>query len=326
MFLLKRALLIAALAIAVSLSGCGLLPKEEEILAPPAVKPQKQSYHTAKVTRGSIEETVSGVGIFVTTKEYPIHFSAGETRLQQVLVEAGECVKKGQTLVISDTGDLDTQLKLEKYNLELKQLDVKQVNAGTDAIKKQQAQINLNIEKIRYDSLKKQLDDSVLVSPINGQVLSISSLKAGSVVSADQTILTVGDTSKLMISLDSTNAGKLKVGMKADLDLNGKALTGTLASLPAANEGTQKDVKIQLDQPVAGIKLGDLVQVKFVVSHKDHVLTVPLRAVQNFSGYYSVYVWDGTSKKEYPVNTGIKSDSDVEILSGLREGQNVIVS
>jgi macrolide-specific efflux system membrane fusion protein len=332
-------ILVMGLALTIALPGCNLFPKEEDSLAPPLVKPQKQTYETAKVERGSIEKTVSGTGTFVSAQVYPIYFTQDGTRIKQILVRAGDTVKKGQLLVTSETANLDSQLQIEKYNMQLKQLDLDQANQGKDPIAKERAKIYLEIEQQQLDMLDKQLAQSQLVSPISGVVTSITDeIGAGQTVGAYQTILNIGDTSKLSIGFDTVKSGSLALGMKTDINYNGVAYTGSVAMLPgekSSSSATTSDsntssggsnVGIRLDKPIIGAKIGDSAQIDVVIARRDNTLVIPLRAVIQFSTSCSVYVWDGTTKKQYDIKTGLESDTDVEVLSGLKEGQNVILN
>jgi RND family efflux transporter MFP subunit len=316
------------------LGGCALFPKEEDALAPPLVQPKKQTYETAKVTRGTIEQVVHGNGTFVSASVYPVYFTEDGRRIKTIDVNVGDTVKKGQVLLTTEIGDLDTQIELQQCTVQLRELDLKRAYAGSDAIAKQEAQINLKIEQIKLDDLQTQMAEAKLVSPVDGKITYVSDLKAGDVASAYQAILTVGDTKKLKISFESTDSNLLNVGMKAQITANGTTVTGTVSSIPSpdatdsSNDQSQDQtgVGISLDKVLSGVSIGDFGDVEIVIARKDNTLIIPKRAVQHFMSDYTVDVWNGTSKKEFTITTGIQSDTNIEVLSGLSEGQNVILN
>jgi multidrug efflux pump subunit AcrA (membrane-fusion protein) len=189
-------------------------------------------------------------------------------------------------------------------------------------------------EHIWLSELQTHHHDAKLVSPVDGKVTYVSDFKGGDQVSAYQSILTVGDTRNLMISFDASNSNLLSVGMKARITSGSQTVTGTVITLPSMasspdsqnQDQSQSGVGISLDKVPTGVSIGDFGQVEIVIAHKDNTMIVPKRAVQSFMGEYTVQVWDGTSKKEYKITPGIQSDTAVEVLSGLSEGQNVILN
>lgn len=316
----------------VFLGGCAMFPKEEDALAPPLVLPQKQTYETAEVRKGTIEQTVHGNGTFVPENVYPLYFTEDGRRIKEIDVKVGDTVKKGQTLLVSETGDLDTQIELQQCNVQLRLLDLERANEGSDDIEKNKAKINLKIEQIKIARLQTQMANAKLVSPVEGKVTYVADFTGGKLVSAYQTIVTVGDTRKLKISLLTTNFNDLELGMKARITVGSQTVTGMVISMPgtASNQVDQgqgrDEVGIGLDQIPTGVSIGDLGEVVIVVARKDNTLIVPKAAVQMFMGGFTVDVWDGTSKKELQITPGIQSDTAVEVLSGLSEGQKVILN
>lgn len=336
----RRILMSTAAVLVISglLTGCGLFPKEEDTLAPPLVKPKKQTYETAKVTRGSIQDMLQGTGSFISAAQHPVYFTTQGNRLKDIYVKVGDSVKKGQLLADTETGDLDTQIKLEKYQVQLQQLNVDQANAGGDAMAKQRAQIGLEVEQTKLDALNAQKEQSRLLSPVNGQVTSVASVNIGDTVDPYKAVVTVGDTTNLMVSFESTNAASAKLSMKATVGYKGATYTGTVISLPngsttssqSANSVSTNDnsdaIKISLDKTPSGATIGDSADVTITLQKKDNTLVIPARALNKFMSEYSVYVWDGSTKKEYTVTPGIQTSTQAEILSGVTEGQTVILN
>ncbi|MDR3644055.1 MAG: HlyD family efflux transporter periplasmic adaptor subunit [Clostridia bacterium] len=316
------------------LGGCALFPKEEEALAPPLVQPKKQTYETAKVKKGSIDQTVGCSGTLVPAKQYNLYFTQDIKQVRNIAVKAGNTVKEGQVLLTSETGDLDMQIKLEQYSVQLAQLDLQQASAGSDAIGRQKAEIGLEIEQTKLAALKQQKTDATLLSPISGVVTYVADLQNGDGVAAYKTVITVGNPKTLKITVPSDDSLNLiHIGMTAQItagsgDTAAKivSLQNTIDSSDQGSDGqTQKNLDIYLEKLPAGAGTGDMASLKVVIAHRDGTLVVPKRAVQEAQGSYTAQVWDGTSKKECEITLGIQSDTQVEVLSGLSEGQNVIL-
>ncbi len=111
---LRYAALTAAMLLTASLWGCGLFPEEEEILAPPLAAPAAVTYTTTKVSRGTILDSVTVSGTFVSTRSYDLSFEKRAGYLSEVTVKAGDLVKKGQFLARLDTDSMVKELSRQK--------------------------------------------------------------------------------------------------------------------------------------------------------------------------------------------------------------------
>jgi multidrug efflux pump subunit AcrA (membrane-fusion protein) len=73
------------------------------------------------------------------------------------------------------------------------------------------------------------------------------------------------------------------------------------------------------------LKQGLSASVTITITEKKNVLTVPLRAITTKNGQSTVQVVEGTLTKTVDVTTGMSDSSNIEITSGLKEGETVIV-
>ena len=76
---------------------------------------------------------------------------------------------------------------------------------------------------------------------------------------------------------------------------------------------------------IPGLKIGGKANFTAVVAVKENVVLVPRSAVTGTAGYYYVSVLEDGVKTERSVDIGIMSTSQVEILNGVSEGEEVIV-
>ncbi len=77
--------------------------------------------------------------------------------------------------------------------------------------------------------------------------------------------------------------------------------------------------------PLATIKPAMSASVIIQTNRKDNVLMVPSAAVQTTGGQSVVKVLNNGQISTVPVTTGISSDTDTEITSGLSEGQSLVI-
>jgi macrolide-specific efflux system membrane fusion protein len=210
--------------------------------------------------------------------------------------------------------------------------------SGGKAVETVVAEKQLEIARLNLKALEQQVEDSRVRAPFDGVVGQLA-VKAGEQVQAYAPIGTFADPSKLGVTLDvqSTDVAKITLGQDAQLTadgLGGKVLTEKVVGvpsglvgvgLPSASAGETRPVRISLSQPIPGLNLGVAIGVSIVTRQRDNALVVPAAAVKRFGGRRLVQVVgpDGR-RRDVEVETGIATDSDVEIVDGLTEGQSVV--
>jgi len=83
---------------------------------------------------------------------------------------------------------------------------------------------------------------------------------------------------------------------------------------------------LALDNPASGIKPGMSTNVTVVVAMVNNVLHVPTSAVRGNGTTATVAVMKSGKQSSAPVTVGVRGDQDVEISSGLADGDVVVVS
>ncbi|ERI92618.1 efflux transporter, RND family, MFP subunit [Clostridiales bacterium oral taxon 876 str. F0540] len=311
-----------------ALTGCGILPTEEQTLAPPLVKPQKQEYELYDVVKKDITKAVIGNGTVISSNENNVFAKENGKRLKGIKIKFGQMVKKGDVLLEFDTNDLESNIKLQELSLKKAQINNDRASVGTDEYAKQLAAIDVQVEKTKLDVMKSQLQASKLTASIDGKVDFIESLKEGDVVEPYKTLVTISDPNKLQVNYkpsDTSNISKLQTGMKVSLSLNGKSYEGVVSQLPTS--GRYKDsAVIDFKEAVKGVNLGDSMELNIILETKKNTIVIPKQGLKNFMGNNTVEVLDGNKKVSIDVEKGIESATEVEILSGLKEGQKVILN
>lgn len=321
------------------LTGCGLIPKEEEVLAPPLVKPKKQEYELYSVKKGTIEKNLKGLAIFQPGKEQSLFFKQSGGRLKAIHVRGGDSVKKGEVLVELDTGDLSSRIKHVEFSLKKAQLQVKKLQEAKTADVSiseydiQVAMIDVQDAQLTLSDLKEAYNKAKLTSPLDGIVVYINEIKEGDYVEAFKTAVQVADPRELQLIYEFTDTGKVdqaKLGMKAQLKINGKDYEGEVVMCPSslpidANPNLKNALILRADNLPDGLKIGDFADFIISIEKKENVLILPARGLRTYIGREYVEVYENGSKKEFDIETGIRTATEVEIISGLKEGQQVIL-
>jgi multidrug efflux pump subunit AcrA (membrane-fusion protein) len=326
-----------AIVLGSALAGCSLLPKEEDALKPPLVKPAQENYSTVKVEKGTIVKSINGSGVFESIKTDLAQFTGQGGRIKEILVHSGDTVKKGDVLVQLILDGLDIQLKEQQLALEKAKYGYQQARDG-DSQALRIAGLQLEIEQIKYDRLSKQFNSKQLVSNIDGEVVFAESLQEGDYVEAYQTLVVVADPSKLRIAIRVDNANDIReveVGVPAELKLNNVDIVGKVVQTPSSSPETlnkdlaekySKTLYIEVAQLPKDAKIGSMVDVKIITQQRDNVVKIPRSGLRSYLGRNFVRILEeGKRLREIDVEPGLVGSTEVEIVKGLEEGQVIVL-
>ena len=173
---------------------------------------------------------------------------------------------------------------------------------------------------------------ATITSPINGYIVSDPSVYTGSNVLATDTIATVASSSnlQLMAEVDETDIGKTRLGQKANITLDafpGKTFSSTVSqiapqAITTSTGATAFNVTFNMEN-TEPLLIGMNGSAQIITATKENVLSVPLEAIVNDN---FVWIKIGKNYQQREVTRGLESDSDVEITSGISEGDNVVTA
>lgn len=188
-----------------------------------------------------------------------------------------------------------------------------------------------------------QQSSPIIYAPISGTITGLS-LQIGSVLtaqtgssgnSASQRIANIKTSAVPVISVNLTeiDVPKVKIGNKATITmdaLSGKTFTGQVVSVDSTGEVssgvTTYLAVIKLDTPDENIFPNMSAQTSIITQIKNEALLVPVSAVQTQNGQSIVKVLKNNQVEEKSVETGLSSSTQMEITSGLKEGDEVITN
>jgi len=173
----------------------------------------------------------------------------------------------------------------------------------------------------------------VIRSPLSGVVTRVYQ-HTGDLASPKAPVLTIADTSQTIIrsSITDTEAARLRVGQPVNAEVDAlpgdKAVPLRISRIyPAADAGSQL-VTVEVAAPMlAGrVKEGSLARLSVILEKRSAVVVVPAYAIVARPGgkLVALVVSDGKSE-ERAVQLGIEAGDRVEVLTGLRPGEQLIV-
>lgn len=256
---------------------------------------------------------------------------AAVDRAQAELRDAEENLARTQELFGAEAA---TQVELDKARLQVEVCgqSVKEHTSRLESALAQQAGLRQSLEQL--EAKERQL---VVRSPVSGTVLELP-VKQDQVVAPGTLLATVAAVNQLEVKADilSDDLGEVKVGQSATVTapvLGGKALEGRVTKIyPQAEEKTSALGVVQRRVPViialndpANLKPGFEVRVAIETLTRQDVLVLPREAVRTTEdGRKEVMaVVDGQVRYRL-VETGIADQLNVEIVSGLKAGDEIV--
>lgn len=177
-----------------------------------------------------------------------------------------------------------------------------------------------------------QLQSSLrLLSPIDG-VVTAREAEPGATVVAGQAVLRLADPARLWVRVrvDQARAQGVLVGQAADITLRsapGRALPGKVMRIELQSDAVTEEriVNVAFDPAPSQLYLGELAEVDIHLADARNVLTVPRAAVTHRNNQAGVWqAVDGQARFK-PVQFGAQTAERVQIVSGLAEGDSLIV-
>jgi multidrug efflux pump subunit AcrA (membrane-fusion protein) len=180
---------------------------------------------------------------------------------------------------------------------------------------------------------------ATITAPMNGVVASVSTqqgetVTSGSAAAQAPTFVTIIDLGRLQVDayVDETDIGKVRAGQEAtftvdaypDKEFRGKVTAIYPKALIQQNVVTY-DVVVAIDNREGLLRPDMTANTTITVAKREKVLTVPNQAVRREDGERVVYVQGGEGFARRPIRTGWRDRSQTEVVSGLREGERVIV-
>jgi len=206
--------------------------------------------------------------------------------------------------------------------------------AGSDATTLDIAKVQLDQAQIALQQAQLNLANAEITAPFDGVVTAVNITPGQSSASTSDAIQ-LADLGHLeiVVSMDEIDVTKIKVGQDAQITLDALPnlnLQGKVTDVAPAGTITQGvvnyPVTVALTNPPADVKTGMSANVNIIVDQRNNVLTVPNRAIQTQGRQKFVTVLFEGQQMQVPVTTGMTSDTATEILSGLKEGDVVVIS
>jgi len=236
-----------------------------------------------------------------------------------------------------DDADRNYRMALNKQNVAKAQMAVLKAKISQSQAERTRDQANLK-------QLEEQLSYTDITSPLDGIVLS-RDVQMGDAVSSilvlgsgATLVMTLGDTSEVYVKgkVDESDIGKVYLGQPARIKVESfkdKTFFGKVTKISPM--GVEKDnvttfeVRVSINNPGGELKAEMTANAEIILEEHKNVLQIPEGAIlYDKDKKASVEIPDSKAKdgkKKLAVNIGISNGAKTELLSGLREGDQVVL-
>ncbi|WP_300585196.1 efflux RND transporter periplasmic adaptor subunit [Marivita sp.] len=316
---------------------------------------------TAIVTTSNMAETVSVFGEVVAGRESAVAARVGGVA-QDVPIRIGDLVEEGDVLARLDTELLEIELAQAEAQIAIAQAGISVSEARLDRAEKafrraetlrqnstiaeaqleerasdfaeargaqQEALARIQASRNALEQARYRLDNAVVRAPFDAVVLDVAT-EVGQFITAGSQVATLIDTSALEIEANVparyVSALRKDQPVTATTDI-GDTVTLTLrAILPTEFAATRtRPVRFELQDTEATIAVGQTVTLGVPVSAPREVLVVPKDALVQAQGGWSVFVHEDGKAMPRTIEIGAALNNSFEVLSGLNEGDEVVV-
>lgn len=309
---------------------------------------------TAKVGKKTLLDELVVRGTVTAVPNEDVKVSALVAgRVNAVTVAEGDAVRQGQVIAELDRRPLDDQRRqavaavdqaraqVENARLNLdrnQQMFTRGIAAGKEVedarTQVATAQSALDQASAALSTAERNLERAQIQSPISGQVVK-RMVSVGEQVdgTAAQPIVEIAnlDRVELAASVPAEQLQRLTTGQKAGITSDaytGQSLEGTIVAIAPAVDATTNAalVRIRFDNAAHRYKVGMFAEAHVVLAEHANALVVPPAAVVRGEQGAAVYLVTGDTAQRTPVTTGLEQPDAVEVLTGVKDGQSVLIT
>lgn len=321
---LRLTVLAISLSLIISGSGCYFFPKEEELLDPPTIAPDEVTYSTYTAKRKTIESAVIVTGYVRSRTEKSCYFTDYTGRVKTIYVKAGDFVNEGDIIAEMNTGELEYLLEIQKLKVQAAKLQYNSTGAQAD-------KLQLDIETETLNMYQAEYDGSKIYAPISGQVSYVLGINPGTEMDPYKIIAKIVDPDDLYV--EATYTGDIKtfsVGDKVTVTVGGEEYESEISYTPREARAEANEDSNALYAEFSGNKptfayLGSLADIKKIKSVSENAIVIPKNLVKNDGDRTYVQVYKDGEKIEKDITIGISNATEIEVISGLDEGDEVII-
>lgn len=316
-------------------------------------------------TRSSVSQQLVVVGNLIGDATVAVVPRVGG-RMQEIYVRLGDQVRRGQRIAKIEDFELQEQLKQQESALEVSKATIRQREADlqlaeTNAERSRNlfarqllpkqtlddtearyqaalAQLDLaraqnNQSMSRLEELKIQVENTTIVSPVNG-FIARRAADPGAFVSQNAPVVDVVDIGRvrLVANIVEKDLTQIQAGDDTRVEVDaypGEMFVGRIARVSPVLDPSTRTAPVEIEIPNPGFRLkpGMYARVTVTTDQRKDALVVPTNALVDIGGRRGLFVAAENDTVLFrAITVGIEENALTEILEGVREGERVVTT
>lgn len=271
-----------------------LKDKKQKVVVP--------NYSSIRVSTADVREIIDTTGEVSALNRVEIKPSVSG-RVDRLLVNEGDTVRKGQVLAYLSSSDRVAILDAVRANPDEKLSDWENTYKATPVI-----------------------------SPMNGKII-LRNVVEGQTISTNDILFALADELIVLASVDEADIGKVKVGQKAEITLDAykdDVVSGKVFQILEEGKNVSNVityyVKIRPVKTPPFFKSLMTANIDITVTEKKAAVVIPWDSInENSQGQTYVLVGDNMNPDKHIIKTGILDGDNIEVVSGLSAGDEILV-
>ncbi len=358
---LTRVLLVLPLV----LSGCGSTQSEEDKLIIVEQAPKAVEYSMVETVVGDVVQTKEIECDYQQIEDMDLFFPVSEKVVSKVYVKKGDSVTKGQLLAELEVGEnVDERIKTLEYQIARNTLLLNHLNedeeneialrktkyfAGTEdtdenrenfedsladyrrenEYKREDYQDKIALDTMELEKIRADIEQCYIYAGMDGTIFFIKPNLEEAVSREGEKIMTIVDATECIFVSDEIEYASY---FAEDSELDAVIGSGNKAEnrklVPYKIEEWEEEMRFTFSEVVdsTSIAIGTTGTITLTIDKRENVLKIPTEAVHTADGKQYVYiVGEGNTREVKWIEAGFYGDTEVEIISGLTEGEKVIL-
>ena len=339
MKIIKQILIPAFLIVLIVLAYLKLKSNKEEIKAATTLASQTISEIPVKIStpkKGSINQQIFTTGTIGAIEELNV-LSETQGKVTKVYKNVGDYVHKDEVVIEVDDETIAANVLVAEANYEQQKKDIeryKRLEQGEAIAKHDLEQAKIGLKKAEADliSAKKALRDTKIKAPISG-IINKRMVEYGQFIAGGMPVFEVVNTAKLKIWIKVPEKDIFKVNKGQEVNISipaipGKTYTGRINAIgEKADNAMRFDVEVILNNPndSSHLKAGLFAEATIPVEATETII-IEKMALTGSRQNPSVFVIEGDKATKRDIITSESDDKYIEVVKGLEEGEQVVVS
>ena len=343
----KRVYCLLATLLFSTLLFSSCLPVEEATLPAPRLSiPEPALYETDPVIVGEVVLYRDLRANFVPAREEILSFPMNGILLHSVNVRVGDFVREGDIIMELERESYLRELDQTTRDLEAAEVNLRQLEEN-HALDLHNARLTettvdminytrqhdyyshqIDVLNIKIENLKRELENRVLRSSMDGYVIFLRRFTEGDVTVADQTMATIADVTETVFLVSDDGADLLNVGDVVEMTVRQEVYYGVIIDPEEYNITTDRSdyeafILIR-DGLQYGFTTACVGNIHVILDVSENVLSVPTRTIHRYYDRTFVFVLHEGLRTLRDIEVGLVGNASTEIVSGLEVGELVI--